>query len=199
MPKRCWLIRPVPTCSAASELINRLMVNPMPHSIDTPYSCNQLTPSGRRPIRSTLASQAKPNTPICLPMNSPVTMPSEFDQGLKSRKAIYTPFPQAVPKKFVIDKVEERPCHLACRDACPLHMNVPGYLKLVAEGQIDEAYRLIRATNPLPGICGRVCYAPCQDACNRGQIDESLGRFFTLRRGDTSIKPSINVPIPKCF
>jgi len=104
----------------------------------------------------------------------PVVMPSEFNMGLDSRRAIYTPFPQAVPKKYVIDKEEERLCHAACRDACPLHMNVPGYIKLIAEGQNEEAYKLIRATNPLPAICGRICYAPCHEACNRGQIDEPL-------------------------
>ncbi|MBE9500986.1 MAG: FAD-dependent oxidoreductase, partial [Chloroflexi bacterium] len=104
----------------------------------------------------------------------PVTMPSEFNVGLDTRRAIYTPFPQAVPKKYVIEREEDRPCHAACRDACPLHMNIPGYIKLIAEGQIEEAYRLIRATNPLPAICGRICYAPCQEACNRGQIDEPL-------------------------
>jgi heterodisulfide reductase subunit A-like polyferredoxin len=104
----------------------------------------------------------------------PVVMQSEFNVGLGPRRAIYTPFPQAVPKKFVIDKEEERLCHAACRDACPLHMNVLGYVKLIAEGKTEEAYRLIRATNPLPAICGRICYAPCQEACNRGQIDEPL-------------------------
>jgi heterodisulfide reductase subunit A-like polyferredoxin len=104
----------------------------------------------------------------------PVVMKSEFNAGLGNRRAIYTPFPQAVPKKCVIDKREERLCRAACRDACPIHMNVPGYIKLIAEGQNEEAYRLIRATNPLPGICGRICYAPCQEACNRCQIDESL-------------------------
>jgi heterodisulfide reductase subunit A-like polyferredoxin len=104
----------------------------------------------------------------------PVAIPNEFNESLDNRRAIYTAFPQAVPKKYVIDKKEERLCHAACTDACPLHMNVSGYLKAASEGLIDDAYKLIRATNPLPAICGRVCYAPCQEACNRGQIDEHL-------------------------
>jgi putative selenate reductase YgfK subunit len=125
----------------------------------------------------------------------PVVMKSEFNTGLGPRRAIYTPFPQAVPKKCVIDKREERLCHAACRDACPLHMNVPGYVKLIAEGQHEEAYKLIRATNPLPGICGRICYAPCQEACNRGQVDEpvairELKRFAT----DCSDLDKLEVP-----
>jgi heterodisulfide reductase subunit A-like polyferredoxin len=104
----------------------------------------------------------------------PVIISNEFDQGVGKRKAIYMLFPQAVPKKCVIDKREERLCKAACMDACPVHTNVPGYIKLIAEGQFKEAYKLIRETNPLPACVGRVCYAPCQEACNRGQIDEPL-------------------------
>jgi len=104
----------------------------------------------------------------------PVIIPNEFDQGIGKRKAIYLFFPQAVPKKCVIDKREERPCKAACIDACPAHTNVPGYIKLIAEGQFKEAYKLIRETNPLPASVGRVCYAPCQEACNRGQLDEPI-------------------------
>ena len=99
---------------------------------------------------------------------------SEFEAGIGLRKAIYTPFPQAVPNKPVIDKREERPCKAACIDACPVRTNVPGYVKLIAEGRFKEAYQLIRDTNPLPSVCGRVCYAPCEEACNRGQIDEPI-------------------------
>jgi len=104
----------------------------------------------------------------------PVIMPSEFDQGLGERKAIFIPFAQAVPKKYTVDKREERPCKAACKDACPAHTNVLGYIKLIAEGKFEEAYKLIRDTNPLPAVCGRVCYAPCEEACNRGQIDEPI-------------------------
>ena len=110
---------------------------------------------------------------LCLE-GCPVIIPNEFDQGIGKRKAIFMLFPQAVPKKCVIDKKEERPCKAACMDACPVHTNVPGYIKLIAEGEFKEAYKLIRETNPLPACVGRVCYAPCQEACNRGQIDDPL-------------------------
>ena len=110
---------------------------------------------------------------LCLE-GCPVIMPDEFNQGLGKRKAIFMLFPQAVPKKCAIDKREERPCKAACMDACPAHTNVPGYIKLIAEGEFKEAYKLIRDTNPFPGSVGRVCYAPCEEACNRGQLDEGL-------------------------
>jgi hypothetical protein len=59
-------------------------------------------------------------------------------------------------------------------DACPVGTNVPGYLKHISEGRFADAYRLIRATNPFPSVCGRVCYAPCERVCNRGEFDEPL-------------------------
>jgi heterodisulfide reductase subunit A len=104
----------------------------------------------------------------------PVIMKNEFDLGLADRKAIYIPFPQAVPNIAVIDRREQRPCEAACVDACPIHTNVLGYIRLIAEGRFKEAYGLIRDTNPLPAVCGRVCYAPCEETCDRSQIDESI-------------------------
>jgi len=99
---------------------------------------------------------------------------SEFEMGLARRGMAYIPFAQAIPNIATIDKREERPCKAACKEACPIHMNVLGYVSLIKEGKFKEAYEVIRRTNPLPAICGRVCYAPCQEACNRGQLDESI-------------------------
>lgn len=104
----------------------------------------------------------------------PVVMKSEFNMGTGPRKAIYIPFPQAIPNKATIDKRQERPCKAACADACPIHTNVLGYLKHISEGRFNEAYLLIRQTNPFPSACGRVCYAPCERVCNRGQLDDPL-------------------------
>jgi heterodisulfide reductase subunit A len=104
----------------------------------------------------------------------PVVMKSEFNMGTGPRKAIYIPFPQAIPNKASIDKREDRLCKAACMDACPIHTNVSGYLKHISEGRFQDAYMLIRETNPFPSVCGRVCYAPCEKVCNRGQMDAPL-------------------------
>jgi NADH-quinone oxidoreductase subunit F len=61
-----------------------------------------------------------------------------------------------------------------CINACPLGQDVPGYLSLVGEGRYEEAISLIYQTNPMPGVCGRVCPAPCTEICLRGQTDEAL-------------------------
>jgi NADH-quinone oxidoreductase subunit F len=61
-----------------------------------------------------------------------------------------------------------------CVNACPIGQDVPGYLSLVGEGRFKEAISLIYQTNPLPGVCGRVCTHPCMEVCLRGQTDEAL-------------------------
>jgi heterodisulfide reductase subunit A2 len=125
----------------------------------------------------------------------PVVMQSEFNMGTGPRKAVYIPFPQAIPNKASIDKREDRPCKAACVDACPIHTNVLGYLKHISEGRFADAYMLIRATNPFPSVCGRVCYAPCEGVCNRGQLDDPLAirdlKRFAVDRFDVN---SLEVP-----
>jgi NADH-quinone oxidoreductase subunit F len=61
-----------------------------------------------------------------------------------------------------------------CINACPIGQDVPGYLSLVAEGRYEDAISLIYQTNPLPGVCGRVCTHPCTEVCLRAETDEPL-------------------------
>jgi NADPH-dependent glutamate synthase beta subunit-like oxidoreductase len=61
-----------------------------------------------------------------------------------------------------------------CMAACPAHIDVPGYLRMCALGKRDEANAIIREKVPFPGILGRVCIHPCEDACRRGEVNESI-------------------------
>ena len=99
----------------------------------------------------------------------PVNLPSEFDRRLGTRKAIFRPYPQAIPNVFGISKSAEP---APCKATCPAGVNVQGYVALTAAGKFREAYELIRERCPLPAACGRVCQHPCQDKCNRAEIDE---------------------------
>src|ERR1700722_6292545 len=49
-----------------------------------------------------------------------------------------------------------------CQWACPAHTNVPGYIRMIAQGQFDDAYMLNRESNVFPGILGRTCDRPCE-------------------------------------
>jgi len=61
-----------------------------------------------------------------------------------------------------------------CKAACPIGVSAQSYVRLVAEGRFEEAVRVVRASNPFQSICGRVCYAPCEDACTRKPLGGSI-------------------------
>ncbi|MFC1906847.1 molybdopterin-dependent oxidoreductase [Chloroflexota bacterium] len=61
-----------------------------------------------------------------------------------------------------------------CREACPIGMDIRGYVILVAQGKYKEAMEVIRDTNPLPLVCGRICTHPCEIECNRGYVDQPI-------------------------
>jgi len=100
----------------------------------------------------------------------PVSVPSEWDEGLGVRKAIYRSFPQAVPITFCIDKKDRAPCVVTC----PAGINVQGYVQLIGQGKYKEAIQLIMERLPLPGVLGRVCPHPCENECRRAEIDTPI-------------------------
>jgi NADPH-dependent glutamate synthase beta subunit-like oxidoreductase len=76
-----------------------------------------------------------------------------------------------------------------CNDACPSGENIQGWLFHAESGDYEKAWRLLTEANPLPACMGRVCYHPCETACNRAQLDECVGvnaieRFI----GDEALK-----------
>ncbi len=89
---------------------------------------------------------------------------------MSKRKAIYIPFPQAVPKVATIDKRGMSPC----RTSCPIGSKAQGYISLISKGKFNEALRVIAEDNPFPSICGRVCQHPCEDSCTRNDLDQPL-------------------------
>jgi NADH-quinone oxidoreductase subunit F len=63
-----------------------------------------------------------------------------------------------------------------CENSCPLHMNIPGYLQLLKEQRIEEAFELTLRDNPLPGTVGRICYFHCMMRCRRDMLDEPVSQ-----------------------
>lgn len=83
-----------------------------------------------------------------------------------------------------------------CNDACPAGENVQRWLYHAEEGHYERAWRELMSDNPFPAIMGRVCYHPCQSACNRGQLDEAVGINAVERfLGDEAIRQGWTVPI----
>lgn len=73
-------------------------------------------------------------------------------------------------------KWAEREAELVpCKNACPAGIDVPRYVSLVAEGKFTEASAVIRERVPFPAVLGRVCFHPCEDACRRNVLNDSIG------------------------
>jgi len=64
-------------------------------------------------------------------------------------------------------------CLGPCKQTCPAGVDVQGYISLIEKGFYHDAVALIKETNPLPAICGRVCVRPCERECRRNLLDES--------------------------
>jgi 2-oxoacid:acceptor oxidoreductase delta subunit (pyruvate/2-ketoisovalerate family) len=87
----------------------------------------------------------------------------------------------------------ERPVYLdrlpPCNNACPAGENIQGWLFHAESGDYEQAWRVLVEDNPLPAVMGRVCYHPCEGACNRGQLDSAVGINSVERfLGDEAIK-----------
>jgi formate dehydrogenase beta subunit len=79
-----------------------------------------------------------------------------------------------------------------CKMACPVHTEAGKYVTLISQGKYREAYAVARRPNPLASICGRICAAPCETVCRRGELDapiaiRALKRFVTERFGVESM------------
>jgi NADPH-dependent glutamate synthase beta subunit-like oxidoreductase len=96
----------------------------------------------------------------------------------------------------------ERPVYLRrqapCAGACPAGEDPQDWLYHAEEGDYEAAWRAIMAENPLPAVMGRVCYHPCEDRCNRGQLDDAVGINSVERfLGDEAIRQGWRVTTPE--
>lgn len=68
-----------------------------------------------------------------------------------------------------------------CKDACPIHLDIPTYVEHIKEGKFEESLQVIRERLPIPGIVGRVCFRPCEQHCRRANLDEAISIKFLKR------------------
>jgi NADPH-dependent glutamate synthase beta subunit-like oxidoreductase len=95
----------------------------------------------------------------------------------------------------------ERPVYVdrlpPCNHACPAGEDIQGWLYHAEEGDYRAAWASLVANNPLPAIMGRACYHPCQDACNRAQLDQAVNIHAVERfLGDLALREHWPLPEP---
>ncbi len=125
-----------------------------------------------------------------------VAVPDAFNADMVGRRAAYIAFPQAVPKKAVIDRPGTSPCTFAC----PAGVKAHGYVSLARSGEYEKAFDLILETTPLAASLGRACFAPCEEECSRGQLEGPVPvrrlKRFVADRHYASGRPPGAVPAP---
>ena len=72
-------------------------------------------------------------------------------------------------------------CKAPCFKACPTHQDIQAYVGLIANGETEEAIKIIKKDNPLPRSIGRVCPHPCEDACRRNHLEGAVS-ICSLKR-----------------
>ena len=81
-----------------------------------------------------------------------------------------------------------------CSAACPAGNDIIGLIQKIMERDFEGAWNLIREENPLPGVCGRVCFHPCESKCNRGEYDEPIA-IHALERFTSDYASNLNKKI----
>src|SRR5690348_869725 len=85
-------------------------------------------------------------------------------------------------------------CQPPCQVGCPTHIDIPGYLELIAQGQNREAARLVKEVLPFPYILGLTCPAPCQKACRRALVEEEIA--ICRMHGHAAESSLLDPPVP---
>ncbi len=109
--------------------------------------------------------KAKGLLPACSTLVAPgMVIQTDSDKVKKSRKMAL--------ELLLSDHAGD--CIAPCEATCPAHIDIQGYIAHIANGNPEAAVRLIKKSNPLPVVCGRICPHPCESQCRRGLVDEPV-------------------------
>lgn len=117
--------------------------------------------------------------------------PANIDDPYRSRMPLRTAIDSLTPGGRGYNILRQAP---PCQEACPVHLDVRGYVGMAADGRHRDSLALIREKLPFPGIIGRICTRPCEAACNRSLADQpvaicALKRFVADKEIEEGVSP----------
>jgi formate dehydrogenase beta subunit len=122
-----------------------------------------------------------------------------LESGCKFCQACVTVCPTGALTDRTLDPARREASMVPCQSACPAGIDVPRYVQLAAAGRYGEAIAVVREKLPFPGIVGRACFAMCETACRRGQLDSPLS-IRSLKRiaadNDTGLWRQLSKHLP---
>lgn len=89
--------------------------------------------------------------------------------------------------------VDEKRCTAPCKQACPADTDIQGFIDLITKGKYKDALKLVKRTNPLPMVIGRVCPGFCETRCRRGALDDTIA-IYALERFIADYDQSAGAP-----
>lgn len=112
-----------------------------------------------------------------------------------SRSTVFTEINKTGSWRFVRPGYDEKTA--PCSSACPAGEDIARIEMLAGQGMFPAAWETILRENPFPAVCGRVCFHPCERACNRGEMDSPVGIHHLERFvGDMAIENAYAMPDP---
>lgn len=103
--------------------------------------------------------------------------------------------PKIMTGSWATRKPERQRLTPPCNHGCPAGNDVRGFVEAVGKEDCDQALAILLENSPLPGVCGRVCPAPCMQSCNRSQYDESVNiREIERYAADHGTRPAPTKP-----
>lgn len=97
---------------------------------------------------------------------------------MATRRSDFTPLVDLLAAPGTGPTRSQRPLYVdllpPCNHACPAGENIQGWLEHARSGRWHEAWLTLTRDNPLPAVHGRVCYHPCEERCNRGELDSAV-------------------------
>lgn len=97
-----------------------------------------------------------------------------MDSGCKFCNACIEVCPTGALRDRTLTATQQQSEQAPCTTACPLGIDVPRYVQLAGMGHFAQANAVVREKLPFPAMLGRACYAPCESACRRGHLDDTL-------------------------
>lgn len=98
-----------------------------------------------------------------------------------------------IEREYTLDE-----CTAPCQRACPAGIEIPLYIERIKNGDYAGALTVIKQTNPLPLVCGRICVHPCEDECRRNLVDEPVAINYLKRfAADYEMKSGSRIQIPR--
>lgn len=127
------------------------------------------------------------------PARAPQTPTSAHVAGLFDEQV--GSFPKIRTGSWASRQPDRRESLSPCAHACPAGNDIQAFIQQVTNKQYDDALAILLRTTPFPSVCGRVCPAPCMEACNRALYDEPVDiRELERYVGDQGRRPEVTSP-----